>query len=188
MTIGNGLYILFSSHSTVGQIIGFQIVAGIGQGLLFEAPLIAIQAFVSQEDTATATSTFGFTRNISTALSVVICGVIFQNSMNSKAKSLSLPPINLPSNITDMLSGGQAAANVMVIGTITDDAQKQAVKEAFVWSMRNMFIFSTCVAACAVVASVFIKKSVLSKIHVETKTGLKEVDEAAVKGEEGLTV
>jgi hypothetical protein len=48
MTLGNGLYILFSANSSVGKIVGFQIIAGIGQGLLFEAPLIAIQAFVSQ--------------------------------------------------------------------------------------------------------------------------------------------
>lgn len=179
MTIGNGLYILFSSHSPVGQIIGFQIVAGVGQGLLFQPPLIAIQAFVSQDNTATATSTFGFTRNLSTALSIVVCGVIFQNSMNLKAKSLSLPPVNLAPNITGLFSGGQAAANVVVIGKITDAAQKQAVKDAFVWSMRNMFIFSTCGAACAVVASAFVKKSVLSKVHVETKTGIKENEENA---------
>lgn len=180
MVLGNGLYILFSAHSSIGQIIGFQIVAGIGQGLLFEAPLIAIQALVSQDDTATATSTFGFTRNLSTALSVVICGVIFQNSMDLKAASLALPPVSLPGNITDALSGGHAAANVMIISSITDAGQKLAVKEAFVWSMRNMWIFTTSAAAVAVVTSVFIKKSVLSKFHVETKTGLKEKEKNVV--------
>ena len=95
MVLGNGLYILFSAHSSIGQIIGFQILNGIGQGLLFEAPLIAIQALVSQDDTATATSTFGFIRNLSTALSVVICGVIFQNGMDVRAAKLAGPPINL---------------------------------------------------------------------------------------------
>jgi hypothetical protein len=180
MTIGNGLYILFSPNESVAKVIGFQIVAGFGQGLLFEAPLIAIQALVSQDDTATATSTFGFTRNLATALSVVICGVIFQNSMDGRANLLGLPPVKLPSNITDALSHGQAAANVMIISTITDASQKLAVKEAFVWSIRNMFIFSTCVAALAVVASAFIKKSVLSKVHVETKTGLKESQEGVI--------
>jgi len=180
MVLGNGLYILLSTQSSIGQIIGFQIVAGTGQGFLFTAPLIALQASVSQDNTATATSTFGFIRNIATALSIVICGVVFQNSLDLKAKSLTMPPVNLPSNITDALSGGQAAANVMIIGTIADKAQKEAVKDAFVWGTRNMFILTTSVAGCAVVTSIFIKKSVLSKAHVETKTGLKEKGPAMV--------
>jgi hypothetical protein len=108
--------------------------------------------------------------------------------MDIKAKFLAIPPINLSSNITDALSGGQAAASVMVISTIQDAGQKLAVKDAFVWSMRNMFIFSTCVAALAVVASLFIKKSFLSKVHVETKTGLKEKAEVAVVSEQGAIV
>lgn len=190
MTIGNGLYILFSSHTSVGRIVGFQIIAGLGQGLLFEAPLIAVQAFVTQENTATATSTFGFVRNLSTALSVVICGVIFQNSVDIKAKLLALPPISLSPNITNALSGGQAAANVMVIGTITDPVQKQAVKDAFVWGIRNMYIFTTCIAACAIVATLFVKKSHLSRVHVETKTGIKEKEkeEVLIGGENGVIV
>lgn len=172
--LGNGLYIQFSENTSAAKIIGFQIIAGIGQGLLFQAPLIAIQAVVSQENTATATSTFGFVRNLATALSVVICGVIFQNSMDLKAGSLSLPPINLAANVTQALTGGQAAANVMIIGEISDAAQRLAVKEAFVWSLRNMWIFTTCTGAMAVFASLLIRKSVLSVVHVETKTGLRE--------------
>jgi hypothetical protein len=174
MVLGNGLYILFSAHSTIAQIIGFQIINGIGQGLLFEAPLIAIQALVSQDYTATATSTFGFIRNLSTSLSVVICGVIFQNGMDLKAAQLSKPPVSLGKNVTDALAGGNAAANVMIIGRIAEEGQRMAVKEAFVWALRNMWIFTTCVAAVAVLASVFVRKSVLSREHVETKTGLKE--------------
>jgi len=118
MVLGNGLYVLFSASTSIARIVGFQIITGFGQGLISEAPLIAVQALASQDDTATTTSTFGFTRSLSAALSVVICGVIFQNSMDLKAASLSLPPVNLPKNVTDALAGGHAAANVMIIGRI----------------------------------------------------------------------
>lgn len=84
------------------------------------------------------------------------------------------PPVSLKKNVTDALAGGHAAANVMIIGKIADEGQKMAVKEAFVWSLRNMWIFTTVVAAVAVLASVFVRKSHLSREHVETKTGLKE--------------
>ena len=100
--------------------------------------------------------------------------------MDLKAASLSLPPVNLPKNVTNALAGGHAAANVMIIERIADEGQRMAVKEAFVWSLRNMWIFTTCVAAVAVVGSCFVRKSVLSREHVETKTGLKDKAKAIV--------
>lgn len=172
MTVGSSLYILFSVSTSTSQIIGFQIFAGIGSGLLFEPPLLALQAFVPQHNVATASSTFGFIRNLATAMSIVIGGVIFQNSMDIRVDALSGPPLNLPSNITDLLSKGQAAANVIAVNLIQDPAQKMAVKEAYAWSLRNMWIFYVVISALCIVATGFIKKRVLSKEHVETKTGI----------------
>ncbi|RDW78290.1 hypothetical protein BP5796_06142 [Coleophoma crateriformis] len=172
MAVGSGLYILFDANPSISHILGFQIAFGLGSGSLFQAPLIAIQALVSQSDTATATSTLGFARNLAAALSVVIAGVIFQNSMDTRINSLALPPINLPANVTALLSHGAAAANVAVVAIIQDPIQKLAVKEAFAGSFRNMWIFYTSLSGLAVVASMFVKKTVLSSIHVETKTGL----------------
>lgn len=179
MTIGNALYCTFGAQPTIGQIVGLQIVAGIGAGFLFEAPLIALQAQVPQDNVATATATFSFIRNLATSLSVVIAGVIFQNSMDNKVKALSLPPISLPSNITEELSGGGAAEHVKIVSTIQDSVQKMAVKVAFATSIRNMWIFYTCLAALAGVSSVFVKKHHLTKDHVETKTGIKTSDPGA---------
>ncbi|TVY44625.1 MFS-type transporter [Lachnellula cervina] len=173
MTLGNGLYILLSPKSGLVEIIFSQIVAGSGAGLLFHSPLIALQARVSQENTATATATSTFVNNLATALSVVIGGVLFQNSMDIRVTSLALPPTNLPSNITDLLSAGGAAANVMLVSSIQDQAQRSAVREAYAWSLRNVWILYTGISAMAVVTSVFIKKHHLTKDHTETKTGLK---------------
>lgn len=173
MTLGNGLYILLSPKSGLVEIIFSQIVAGSGAGLLFHSPLIALQARVSQENTATATATSTFVNNLATALSVVIGGVLFQNSMDIRVTSLALPPTNLSSNITDLLSAGGAAANVMLVSSIQDQAQRSAVREAYAWSLRNVWILYTGISAMAVVTSVFIKKHHLTKDHTETKTGLK---------------
>ena len=173
MTIGNGLYTLFSTKSSLAEIITFQIVAGLGAGLLFQAPLLALQALLPQDDIAMATSTLSFMRNLATSLSVVIGGVLFQNSMDIRVPSLSTPPISLPSNITDLLVSGDAAANVFLVSVIQDPAQRAAVREAYAWSMRNMWIMYTGISALAVVASLFIKKHHLRKDHVETKTGIK---------------
>jgi hypothetical protein len=179
MTIGNGLYTLLSPASTLAQIIIYQIVAGIGAGLLFQAPLIALQALISQDETATATATFGFVRSLATSLGVVLGGVIFQNSMDIHIPPLSSPPINLPQNVTELLTKGGAAANVMLSNTIEDAAQREAVRGAYAWSMRNMWIFYTVISALAVLSSAFIKRHYLRRDHVETRTGIKKRGEGA---------
>ncbi|RFU29759.1 hypothetical protein B7463_g6552, partial [Scytalidium lignicola] len=181
MTIGNGLYINFGVTTSTGMILGFQIVSGLGLGLLFEAPLLAIQATVAQDDVATATSTFGFVRNLATSLSVVIGGVIFQNSMNIQVPSLAKPPISLSPDIVELFAGGAAAANVEVVSSIHNAAQKLAVRKVFAWSLRNLWIFYTSLAALAIIACVFIERQHLSKVHVETKTGIKEKEQQVMK-------
>jgi hypothetical protein len=178
MIIGNGLYILLSPSTTLAEIIIFQLIAGIGVGLLFQAPMIVLQALVSQDDTATATATFSFVRSLATSLGVVFGGVIFQNSMDMHVPPLSSPPINLQSNITDLLTKGGAAANVMLSNTMVDTMQRGAVRGAYAWSMRNMWTFYTGISALALLSSAFIKRHHLRSDHVETKTGIKKRGEA----------
>ena len=91
--------------------------------------------------------------------------------MEIRVKALKAPPFNLPSNITNLLSNGQAAANVIAVNLIQDPGQKMVVKEAFAWSLRNLWIFYVVVSGLCVVVTAFIKK-VLSEEHVETKTGI----------------
>ena len=180
LTIGNGLFIHFQVSSSTAEIVIFQIIAGLGAGMLFEPPLIAIQALVSQDDTATATATFGFIRNLATSCSVVIGGVVFQNSMNLQAGKLMRA--GLPMELSREFSGRAAAANVILISSIKDAGQQRAVKDAFAWSLHNLWILTTCISAVGIVASAFVTKDVLSKEHTETITGLKreKKDEASV--------
>lgn len=175
MTLGTGLYINFRTDTSVARIVGFEIIGGIGTALLFQAPMIAIQNTVSQADTATATATLGFIRNLAASLSVVLGGVVFQNSM--AAHQSSLAAAGLSESVLEALSGDQAAANVEIIKSIQDAAQRQVVQDAFAGSLRNMFIMYTCVAAVAMVASAFIKQQHLSTEHTETKTGIQQLTE-----------
>ena len=177
LTIGNGLYIHLNATSSISEIIVFEIIGGIGAGLLFEPPLIALQSLVSQDDTATATATFGFVRNLATSLSIIIGGVVFQNGMHLQAPALTAA--GLPANLVNDFSGGDAAANVITIGSIADVGQQAAVKQAYAWSLRNLWIMCTCFTACGVVASGFVAKQHLSREHVETKTGIKEKPQTA---------
>ncbi|KAL9623571.1 MAG: hypothetical protein Q9204_007942 [Flavoplaca sp. TL-2023a] len=175
MTLGFGLFIHLGATSSLIEIVVSQIVAGIGSGMLFEPPLIAIQAHVSQDDTATATATYGFTMNMAMSISIVVGGVIFQNSMQNRGSTLSAA--GLSSEIVHKFAGDDAAANVGIISTVADAAQELAIKEAFAWSLRNMWILYTCVSFLGIIASIFLKRKELSKEHIETRTGLGKKDE-----------
>ncbi|KAL8933684.1 MAG: hypothetical protein Q9211_005645, partial [Gyalolechia sp. 1 TL-2023] len=174
MTVGFGLFIHLDAVSPLAQIVGFQVVAGLGSGLLFEPPLIALQAHTSQQNIASATATYGFTLNLATSASVVVGGALFQNGMQHRSSALQ--HAGLSAELIHRFSGGDAAANVLSIGTIPDPAQKFAVKEAFAWSLRNIWILYTCTSFLGLVASAFVDKRELSKDHEETVTGIKSAE------------
>ena len=171
LTLGFGLLIHLNSMSPLGQIIGFQIIGGLGSGVLFGTPLIALQAHVSQDDTATATAAGSFLRNLGSSMSVVIGGLVFQTGMNSQAARMR--DAGVSADVVQKFAEGDAGANVQVISTIVDVGHKIAIKEAYAWSLRNLWILYTCIAFLGLVATAFVGKRKLSTEHVETKTGLK---------------
>ena len=175
LCLGFGLFISLDAYTPISRLVGFLIIAGLGSGILFEAPLIAVQSQVEQKDVATATSTLSFIRNMAVTISVVIGGTIFQNTMDQQAGFLKAA--GLPQDLLDKLSGESAMANVHLPSTFTDEAWQIAAKEAFSYATRNMWITYAAFAGCGVVASWFVGKAHLSTEHVETVTGLRREKE-----------
>ncbi|KAK6857722.1 hypothetical protein PG995_005421 [Apiospora arundinis] len=155
MTVGTGLYVMFGPDTSVAVVVGLEILGAFGPALLFQGPMVSIQNTVSQDETASATACLGFIRNLAMSLSVVLGGVVFQNSMEARQSSL--------------------AAAGLDVSTIQDVFQRHVVLEAFAWSMRNMFIMYTCLSGVALVASAFIKHKNLNEEHTETKTGIQSL-------------
>jgi len=172
MCLGSGLFIAFDAYTSIARAIGFLLIGGVGAGMLFEAPLIAVQSQVAQRDVATATSTLSFIRSIALTISVVIGGTIFQNSMDGE--QATLVAAGLPQRYLEKLSGKSAMANVMLPSTMENPDWELAAKKAFALAMRNMWITFTVFAFLGVVASAFVEKSHLGSEHVETVTGLRK--------------
>ena len=168
MALGFGLFIDLGAHRNFAKMIPYQIIAGIGVGPNFQSPLIALQSRLPPTDAGVAVSTFNFVRQISTSVSVVIGGVIFQNSMQNQYAALvdALGP-----ELADQLSGSSAAGNTALVASL-DGPQGDLARAAYWTSLRNIYIFSTAWAAVGLLASPFIGSKVLSKEHKEFKTGL----------------
>lgn len=168
MTLGYGLFIDFDAYSGWAKLIIYQIIAGIGVGPMFQAPLIALQAHIAPRDIGTATATLGFVRQLATTTSVVIGEVVYQNQMNKKAATLraALSPAQAA-----RVTGGNAGANSGFIDSLPQP-QKGIVRVAFADSLQPMWIMYTCFAALGFIVMFFIKRKQLTREHTETKTGL----------------
>ena len=171
MTLGFGLFIDLPNHKgSWARIIIYQIIAGIGVGPNFQAPLIALQSLVHPRDIATATATFGFVRNLSTSVSVVIGGVIFQNGMAKRQNTLRA---SLSPEAAEALGGGSAGASTGIVASLPP-AQKIVATTAYTDSLKTMWILYVALAAFGIACSLAIVKQKLSKTHEVQKQGLDE--------------
>lgn len=130
MTLGTGLFIDFGPKMVIWKLIIFQIIAGIGVGPLFQAPMIALQSVVKQRDVAAANSAFTFLRSLVTSLSVVIGGVVLQRGLGSGS---------LTGNGHVSAGGGETA-------------------DRYANALSNMWIFYTAFCAVMLLSTVWIGK------------------------------
>ena len=170
MVLGFGLFVRLDPYSSNIEIILTQIVAGLGTGLSNLSPLLALQAHISSKDTAAASATMGFVRNLSAAISVVIGGVMFQNGMQAQGSRLKE---ELGASVAEQFSGKEAAANIMKLTDLTA-LQSIVVRAAYATSLRRMWILYTCTAATALLASAFLGKKVLSTVHEKPILGVQK--------------
>ncbi|KAJ9271524.1 hypothetical protein DTO212C5_2316 [Paecilomyces variotii] len=170
MTLGFGLFIDLKPYASWPRIIIYQLIAGMGVGPNFQAPLVALQANVRGSDMAAATATFAFIRQLSTSISVVLGGVVYQNVMGKQSAKLvaALGP-EKAAEIANSFSGSDRG----LLDTLKP-SQKAVVFEAFTFSLSRAWIFYVCIAGFGCFLSIFIRRKELSRSHEITKTGLAE--------------
>lgn len=137
MTLGSGLFISFGTEREWAKIITFQMIAGIGAGLLFQSPMIALQNFLHQKDIAAAMSAYAFLRSLFTSISIVIGTVLIQRSLST-------------GSLTSLHGGGHSDAD----GTAEED---------YMDGLHTMWAFYTAATGLMVISSVFIKQKGLSR-------------------------
>ncbi|KAL4748024.1 hypothetical protein BDW72DRAFT_205965 [Aspergillus terricola var. indicus] len=166
---------------------GFLILIGIGVGMNIEAPILAAQAATSARDTAAVTAAMGFVRPLSTAISVVVGGVVLQNEMNAKNEGLA-SHLGLNSTSARGFSGDLAASSVGEISALGLNADQEALirKTYFealrvVWIMR---IYANGMSVCYYYVSFSGLATVLNLFVRDHK--LRGENEGAVLGAERL--
>ncbi|KAJ5510371.1 Major facilitator superfamily domain general substrate transporter [Penicillium expansum] len=174
MALGFGLFIDLKAYASWPRIIIYQLIAGVGIGPNFQAPLVAFQANIRPADMATATATFGFVRQLSTSMSVVLGTVIYQNIMGQQSAKL-IASLGAETAATIMASFGGSSKSL--VNSLTP-SQREVVLGAYTHALNRMWIFYTCMACLGFVLALFIRRRELTRHHTIQKTGLAEQERA----------
>lgn len=169
-TLGFGLFTDLGAKQNWVKLAIYQVVAGIGIGPNFQAPLIALQTNIEPSDIGSATSTFSFLRQLGTSVSVVVGGVIFNNEMQKQQAYLQSTLSS--TELANRLSGSNAAGSVQLVADLTG-RDGEVARGAYWNALRTMYIVYTVFAGAGMIVSLFIRQVNLSKDHKEHKTGLK---------------
>jgi len=175
MTLGFGLFVDLEPRPNWAKIVIYQIVAGVGVGPNFQAPLIALQTTVEPRDIASATGTFGFVRQLATSISIVIGSVVFQNQMQGQHPRLVQ---ELGAETANLLAGANAASNVGLVAQLPG-RDGDVAREAYFSSLRTMYIMYVAFSGAGLIVSMFVGSRTLSKEHQEHKTGLQDMKRRA---------
>ena len=168
LVIGYALFTNLYVPPSWPKIIIYQIIAGLGVGPQFQAPLIALQSNINPRDIAAATATFQFSRNIATSISVVVGGVVFQNAMARRRTQLIAA---LGPSTAQALSGLNAGASVSRVNALPPK-QRDAARVAFAASLREMWMMYVAFAGLGLLLALLIRRKTLTKEHEQTRTGL----------------
>jgi hypothetical protein len=154
-TLGFGLFITLGPTTSLPSLVAIEVVAAMGIGAVFQAPLIAYQAAVDTADMAIATALFGFVRSLSTSISVVVGGVVFQNTIRDYGDKLSAVLGN--ASLAEDFSAANATSSVLIIHTL-GSLQQDAVKDVYVAGLQEMWKMYAGIAGCGLVAALFMEK------------------------------
>ncbi|RSL73693.1 hypothetical protein CEP54_000196 [Fusarium duplospermum] len=184
MTLGIGLMIGLDLDLNWSKLIPFQIVSGIGVGMNFEGPLLAVQTVVPHKDVAAATTAMSFVRTIATAISVVIGGVLFQNEMKGKKQALV---DGLGPQLARFFDGATASASVDLVKTLPPE-QQLIVRRAFFHSLDRMWIMYTAFSGVGLLLGFFIRAQHLSKEHEAAELGIRKKGHTPESTTDGVVV
>ncbi|ORX36039.1 major facilitator superfamily domain-containing protein [Kockovaella imperatae] len=164
-TIALGLLSTLGPDTSLGKLIGFQILNGIGAGQTFQTSLMAIQASVARKDMATATGLRNFIRMLGGTLGLAICSVLVNNIARKDLSGSGLSSDEITSILNDPTSRGTLSA-----------AMKQRVIHAYGDPARGIQTCFHFMIPCAGI-------SVLLVVFFVKKVSLKRDDDAQRKAE-----
>lgn len=166
MTLGAGLFILLDQDSALALYVCFQLIAGLGSGFALTTLLPAVQASLSEKDTASSTATWAFIRSFGTVWGVSVPAAIFNSRANELAVRIE------DSSVRAFIANGQAYshASYKMLLSLSSSTRAQVIG-VFNDSLRLVWIVATAITGASVFV-VFVEKQIKLRDNLETEYGL----------------
>ncbi|KAJ8104562.1 hypothetical protein ONZ43_g7790 [Nemania bipapillata] len=157
LTAGAFLITTFGLDTSLSQWFGYQVVAGLGTGVLFQAGIIVVQNALPQELIAQATACVQFFQSLGGAVFIAVAQTTFQNGI-----------INYISDNVDgvdpqaIVNSGASEIRQALMQMGREDALK-GVLTAYTIGLRNTFYISAAAAASTFLVSFVFKWEKIQK-------------------------
>ncbi|KAG8896336.1 hypothetical protein FRC00_006112, partial [Tulasnella sp. 408] len=178
-SIGVGLLTTLKVTSPVGAWVGYQIIEGIGFGILYAAPQFPVLAPVKVTESAHALALFVFVRSYSQTWGVTLGGTILQNELKKR----------LPEAFLELFHGEGGEIAYAAIPKIKALAEplKTEVRDAFAGSLRTMWFVMLAISLLGFFTVLGMKQL---EMHEETDEnwGLEEKKKVVDEEKDGRTL
>ncbi|KAK8137910.1 major facilitator superfamily transporter [Apiospora sp. TS-2023a] len=145
MSIGAGLLSTFEPSTSRAAWIGYQVIFGLGVGLGFQQPLMAVQAVLNMADVPTGTSIIVFAQTLGGSLFVSVGQSVFTNQL---VKSLAA---DVPS-LSPLIVLATGATNLQTTLPAADIA---GVQLAYSEALTKAYVVTIALSAFSVIGCVF---------------------------------
>ncbi|OJZ85201.1 hypothetical protein ASPFODRAFT_136968 [Aspergillus luchuensis CBS 106.47] len=172
MIIGFGLLTLLKDQASTGQWVGYQIPSAVGTGLALPVLLPAVQASLTEADTALSTSTWAFIRSFGLIWGATIPTAAFNNRVNALLGRVG------DSSVVEQLRDGKAyeAATKAFMDSITDEVTRAQVVSVYVDAIKTVWYVSMAFAGLAFLL-VVVEKEIPLRRELDTKFSMEEKKE-----------
>lgn len=169
MIIGFGLLTLLDADSNTGQWVGYQLLGALGTGLALPVLLPAVQAPLTEEDTALITATWSFMRTYGFIWGATIATAVFNNRFDVLAPRIT------DTAIRSQLTNGRAYghATKIFINSIADPVTVTEVRSVYVDALNVVWYVSLAFAGLGFLL-VFLEKEVPLRKELDTKFSMEE--------------
>ncbi|KAI0890576.1 major facilitator superfamily domain-containing protein [Annulohypoxylon maeteangense] len=177
--IGRGLYTLLDETTPVGEWVVYQLLSGIGAGLLLNTLLPAFQAPLKESDQAAATASWNFIRTLGSVWGVAIPAAIFSNRVDVLIAENSVEDPLASSLLAN--GGAYQYASADFVEQFSPTVQTQ-IRAVYRQAILRVFVVSFAFIGLAWLLALFEKDVPLRKV-LETEYGLEQKEEQATSTE-----
>ncbi|KAG8927324.1 hypothetical protein FRC01_007659 [Tulasnella sp. 417] len=166
--IGVGLLSLLDMSSSKAEWVGYQVIEGIGLGMLFTAPEFPILAPLPVTETAHALAFFAFVRCFAQTWGVTIGATMLQNELKKK-----LPRAFLEGLSSSAEKGVEIAYAAIPAIRSLEEPMKTEVKQAFAGSLRVIWLVMAGISAAGILLVLGMKELKMHEV-TDKDWGMKE--------------